>query len=204
MTKTIYEQMRIPVTWLGSVFFLALIFLTETRWEWSPLVEESLMLCACFFAGVGAFGRVWCALYIAGRKDQKLIREGPYALCRNPLYFFSLLGAVGVGLACESFTVPILIAAGFALYYPSIILREEKRLREIFGVEYDDYRRKTPSFFPKWANGKTGEPAEWTVNPRVFRRAITDAVWFIWLIGLIEFASACHEVGWLPILLRLY
>jgi len=59
-----------------------------------------LMLAAgILLAGVGALGRLWCSLYIGGRKTHELVSAGPYGWCRNPLYLFSLIGALGVGLS---------------------------------------------------------------------------------------------------------
>ena len=42
-------------------------------------------------------GRTWCTLYIGGRKKRELINKGPYSVVRNPLYFFTTIGAAGIG-----------------------------------------------------------------------------------------------------------
>lgn len=31
-----------------------------------------------------------------------------------------------------------------------------------------------------------------------------DALWFVWLLGILELVEALHEAGVLPIVLRLY
>src|ERR1700759_4235786 len=41
--------------------------------------------------------RFWATLYIGGRKPDVVVDEGPYSVCRNPLYLGSLLIAVGAG-----------------------------------------------------------------------------------------------------------
>ena len=90
--KSLNERFR---TLISLIFGLAIgcsLLFGESRWETSPLIEESLMLLACFMAGIGAFGRIWCSLYIAGYKNNVLVIEGPYSMCRNPLYFFSFIG----------------------------------------------------------------------------------------------------------------
>lgn len=146
--KSLNERFRTLISLLfGLAIGCALLF-GESRWEMSPLIEESLMLLACFMAGIGAFGRIWCSLYIAGYKNNVLVIEGPYSMCRNPLYFFSFIGGIGVACATETFTVPLLTALAFGIYYPSIIRKEQERLISLFGDAYRNYCRSVPSFIP--------------------------------------------------------
>lgn len=67
---------------------------------WTPLIRarpelehpvEHLGLIAIMIC---IFGRASCSLYIGGRKKQEIVSNGPYSLCRNPLYVFSFIGAV--------------------------------------------------------------------------------------------------------------
>jgi protein-S-isoprenylcysteine O-methyltransferase Ste14 len=67
-------------------------------------------------AGIASLGRLWCSLYIAGYKTEELITEGPYSIYRNFLYFFSFLGAIGVGFASESLLIPLIIPILFTSY----------------------------------------------------------------------------------------
>ena len=50
-------------------------------------------------------GRLWCILYVGNKKNLELVTRGPYSMTRNPLYFFSTLGAAGIGLMFGSLTV---------------------------------------------------------------------------------------------------
>ncbi len=204
MGKNFYEKLRIRCTWFLVIFITVLMSVSMSFWEPLPIIEEVLMFLACILASIGAFGRIWCSIYIAGRKDSELVQAGPYALCRNPLYFFSMLGSIGVGLATETVTIPLLILLAFVIYYPTVIISEEKRLALLFGEEYIQYKLRVPSFFPRLSLLKGSEPDSYTMNPIVFRRSFLDALWFIWLIGILEFLSGCHEAGLLPNILRLY
>jgi hypothetical protein len=146
---------------------------------------EIMWILGCLLVGIASVGRLWCAQYIAGYKTGVLVMDGPYSMCRNPLYFFSLLGGMGAGLCTKSLVLTLVIAAVFIVVYPITIRNEETKLSRVFGGAYDDYVRRVPRFLPK--TSLFSEPAEYIVNPRVFRREVFDAVFFIWIMGLFEF-----------------
>jgi len=147
-------------------------------------------------------GRLWCSLYISGHKTEKLVTTGPYSITRNPLYFFSLIGAFGVGLASETLVIPAVVLLGFAIYYPRVIKAEEKRLLKIHAEQFDNYVARTPRFFPKWS--LLIEPKNYVVHPARFRKDILSALWFIWLIGVLEIIEGIHEAGIVVPIFTLY
>ena len=74
-----------------------------------------------------------------------LITSGPYAYTRHPIYLGAWLVAVGLGLL---FGFP-LIASVFLLFWLNLVIYfEEKELCEIYGREYEEYRRRVPRFIP--------------------------------------------------------
>lgn len=195
--------MRIRISQFFALVLILLIMLSGNYWEVKvPLFSALLFLIGVALAGIGSMGRLWCLIYIAGYKENTLIRVGPYSMTRNPLYFFSLVGAVGVGFATETLVIPLLIAVSFAAYYPSVIKEEEGKLREIHKEEFDDYVRQVPRFFPKIAN--FAEPEDYVIKPVLFRKNIFDALWFIWLIGIMELIETLHDVNILPSLIYLF
>ncbi|MDO4576047.1 MAG: isoprenylcysteine carboxylmethyltransferase family protein [Planctomycetia bacterium] len=168
------------------------------------MLEEGLFFFACLLAGIGALGRAWCGVFISGRKDATLVRKGPYAMCRNPLYFFSMLGAVGVGMATETLSIPAVVLLMYAIYYPIVIRSEEKYLAERFGEDFDTYCHEVPCFFPRFSLLRGNEPGDYPVCTRTLRHNLFDTLWFVWLVGLIELLSALQDVGWLPVWWTLY
>jgi protein-S-isoprenylcysteine O-methyltransferase Ste14 len=194
MSKTKFERARIPLTRIAGGLGLLVICLTKSVWETkSELIAVLLFCIGAVLAAVASMGRMWCSLYIAGNKDKMLVTEGPYSLSRNPLYFFNMLGAVGVGFATETFTFPVLILILFGFYYPQIIRREAVRLKELFGEQFEKYRQSVPAFFPRFA-GFT-EPDRYEVRPVVYRKHIASALWFIWLLGIMEIVEGLNETG---------
>jgi hypothetical protein len=113
-----------------------------------------------------------------------------------------MVGTAGVGLATETLLIPLVLILLFSIYYPSVIRSEETRLLNIHGTEYEEYREKTPCFLPKVS--LLNEPELYTVTPRIFRKNILRALWFIWFIGILELFEAFHETSILPVYLRIY
>jgi len=195
--------MRILSTRIFAVLAIAGLAVTGSAWDHRNLAVASVLFAlAVFCVGVAAFGRLWCSLYVAGYKDLQLVRQGPYSITRNPLYFFSFIGIIGIGLATETITVPAILAVFFLIYYPFVIKKEEVKLARLFPDQFPAYCRTVPRFFPK--TFRMTEPTEYVVNPIIFRRHIASALWFIWIVGVLEALEAIHEMGLLPTYLRLY
>ncbi|HOM59992.1 MAG TPA: isoprenylcysteine carboxylmethyltransferase family protein [Anaerohalosphaeraceae bacterium] len=198
-----YQQGRLILSRLFSGTVILLFAFTRNHWETkAEILTAALFLAGCILVAVATLGRLWCTLYIAGYKTRVLIEEGPYSLCRHPLYFFSFLGALGVGLATETLTIPLILAVIFAAYYPFVIRFEEKKMIAEHGRQYEDYRRQTPCFLPRWPLLK--EPEEYLVHPCIFRRHLFQSLLFVWLVGILECLECLKEMGWLPSLGVLY
>jgi hypothetical protein len=167
-----------------------------------PVVSGMMFITGIVLAGSAIVGRLWCAQYIAGRKTESLITEGPYSVCRNPLYFFSLIGSTGVGLCTESLSLTLTIPAVFAVIYPITISNEERVLRKTHGKAYDDYTSKVPRFFPKWSLFR--EPVKYIVNPKIFRREMIDALYFVYVVGLFKMIDELTSCGVIKTFFTLY
>ena len=201
--KTWWEHQRTGLSKLVAVVAFILLALTQSHWELQDEnVATFLFSTGLGLAAIGATGRIWCSFFISGRKDGELVTEGPYSISRNPLYVFSCIGLVGVGLSTETLTYPLLFLVIFGLYYPGIMAREERRLEELFGESFRQYRQRVPRFWPN--PGLYCEPASWSSNPRLFRRHILSDIWFVWIAAIIELVEGMRNVGWLPHLLTLW
>ena len=193
---------RFKLSKIFSTLLIILILFSGSIWEDRKLISDALFLAGALLVSVATVGRLWCSLYISGYKNNALITTGPYSVNRNPLYFFSLLGAVGVGLGTETVTVPSIILIAFSLYYPFVIRKEEKHLRNIHGKRFDDYCREIPRFFPTFS--RFTEPDSYVAKPKVFRKRVLNALWFVWILGILELVEAFHEYSVVPIFLKLY
>lgn len=185
-----FSAHRIAASRGVALLFFAILLSVESRQE-GRMASAVLFLVGLALAALATAGRLWCSLYISGYKDRELVVEGPYSISRNPLYFFSMLGFVGIGFASETYTLGIAAALFFLCAYPFVIAREERELAARFGEQFQDYCRRTPRFWPD--PRLLREPETYSVRPRQFRRTMFDALWFVWLIGVVEIAEALHE-----------
>ena len=200
--KVAVEKRRRPLTILFGVLVAAVVLTTGSRWPSAGAGREILSLTGMLLACVGAFGRIWSGLYISGYKSKKLITVGPYSLCRNPLYFFSSIGMVGIGLATETVSVPVLLIVFFAIYYPTIIAREEGRLLARHGDDFTDYCRRTPAFWPQFSF--YDEPDAYLMRPRPMRRNLADAFWFVALAAMVHVEAHLSAISGIPTILTLW
>ena len=201
--KTRYEELRIPVSRLASAVAVFFLVFSTSQWEdRSRLVPIALFSLGMFLVAIGSLGRMWCSVYIAGYKGQTLITQGPYSLCRNPLYFFSTFGALGVGFCTETITFPLVLLLVMILYYPLVVRKEERRLRQSFGRDFDEYAKRVPAYFPNLS--LLSEPETYTMKPLAYRRHMFSALWFVWIAGLLELAEGLKEMGWIPTLWSFY
>lgn len=159
--------------------------------EWVGLAL--ILVCIC--------GRTWCSLYIGGQKNRRLVADGPYSVCRNPLYSFSILGAVGVGLQAGSMLAGAI--CGFVAYVVLIwtVRREEASLLAAFGEPYRHYLATVPRFLFKPSQWRSPDVVE--VRPRVVLGTFLDALVFLAAIPLAEGLEWLHDAHWLPTYLNI-
>jgi protein-S-isoprenylcysteine O-methyltransferase Ste14 len=88
--------------------------------------------------------RILAGLYA----DHELIRTGPYAIVRHPVYASLFLMMLATGLLFARW--PLLLLS-IVLYIAGTEIRihaEEGLLRERFGEEFEEYRRQVPAYLP--------------------------------------------------------
>jgi len=91
-------------------------------------------------------GRNWSG-EISIKVDHQLIRSGPYAKLRHPIYTGLLVMYAGAAAAMGSWLAVIGLALAVFAYWRKIRL-EEANLRVAFGAEYEAYRRESWALVP--------------------------------------------------------
>lgn len=168
----------------------------------SVLFESGMLLMGVGLVCAGAFGRVWSLAHIAGHKSERLITSGPYSMCRNPLYFFSFLFAVGLGFCTETLTIPLVVGAAFLGISYLAIRREEAVLSGVFGEKFEAYVAAAPRFFPSLRNYHESQMI--SISPKILRAGIVQTAAIIPLICLFEVLEDLHLADLIPTWFLLY
>ena len=138
--------------WRVSLGFLcAAVFLFFARPTPAALVTG-----ACVSV-LGLAIRAWASGHI--RKNAELATSGPYAFTRNPLYFGSFLLGLGFTIASGRWPLALLFAALFIGIYIPVMRVEASTMAQLFGAEFDAYRRSVPLFFPRLTPYRHGDSA---------------------------------------------
>ena len=138
-------------------------------------------------------GRCWAMLYIGGNKNGRLTTMGPYSVCRNPLYVFSVMGVAGCGFMTQSLIYTVLLTSIAFTILCQAVRNEERYLAEKFTEEYEAYTKRTPRFAPLNFRAFRSEPVV-TVNVSTLKRCFWDATFFILAIPALELVEWLHEV----------
>jgi protein-S-isoprenylcysteine O-methyltransferase Ste14 len=147
---------------------------------------------------LGLAVRLWATLYIGRRKSRLLVTDGPYSLCRNPLYIGTILAAMGAALCFENFLLLILVFVLLVPVHALVVLAEERHLAELFGSEYEEYRHRTSRFWPSLRNYRRPETIE--VSTRTIRRAVLDVMLVMLIPPAGDMVELLHARGLLPVL----
>mgnify|MGYP003577813656 CR=1 FL=1 len=188
---------------IAAVIALILMALLTIRSAWaSDWTHEYIEDVGIGIIVLSILGRMWCTLYIGGRKSAEIVRLGPYSISRNPLYLFSALGAAGIGMLTGSLTVALVLAGVCYASFHLVILVEEGYLESVFGETYKSYKREVPRFFPKFSIYREREML--SVRASTLYRTLADGLVFFVAYPLLEFVEYLQSVNILPVVLRLY
>lgn len=141
--------------WGVLLQFLAFTLLWQGRfWErplppWRAAVSVALFAMAAVLSWTSSRAlagqlRVDAAL----GADHRLVRSGPYALVRNPIYTSMLLVLCAVAVIIAGWK---LFAAAMLLFVIGTEIRvrtEERLLASRFGEEFEAYKRSVPAYLP--------------------------------------------------------
>jgi hypothetical protein len=136
------------------------------------------------------------------RKRDTLITWGPYAWCRNPFYFGTLLSDFGFCVLCNPADLAVaMVTVGYAIVQGTFfflqIRKEEELLLTVHGSEYEEYCEKVrwrllPSIVSAIRNG--GFRFQWSARlafyNRIFSRVVSAGFWVCVFWGMKEMTDS--------------
>ena len=105
------------------------------------------------FAGI-AFA-AWARIILGGnwsavvtiKQGHNIVRRGPYAIVRHPIYSGGLLGLLGTALLTGELRSLLALPLIFAAWWTKLRM-EEQFMTEKFGNDYQQYRREVKALIP--------------------------------------------------------
>jgi protein-S-isoprenylcysteine O-methyltransferase Ste14 len=192
------RKLVLSVAFLIGVLMFAL---TNSRLDAGNSAHEMIEWAGVVAIVVCILGRTWASLYIAGRKIEQFVTDGPYSVMRNPLYFFSIIGTAGAGAQLGSVVAGAVFGTlAWAVFYV-VTLQEERLMAERHDGAFAKYMASVPRFLPNprlWRDQPT-----LTIMPPKILRTFADAMLFLLSVPLAEGFEQLQNIGVLPVLFRL-
>jgi protein-S-isoprenylcysteine O-methyltransferase Ste14 len=200
--KAFDQRKRLIVVRIAAVVAVALLLfgkplLTEGS-EGHELIEQLGFILILICVG----GRLWSILYVGGKKNDELISMGPFSMTQNPLYFFSTIGAVGIGLMFGSVLAAVALGLASFIVFRVTARKEAEYLLGKFGPAYRAYAERTPRFWPNPFLFR--DQAEWQFSTHALKRTFYDGLYFLAVFPAIEVIEYFRASGILPTLFTLY
>jgi protein-S-isoprenylcysteine O-methyltransferase Ste14 len=80
--------------------------------------------------------------------DHRLVRSGPYAVVRNPIYTSMLLVLFAIGVIIAGWKLFVVALLLFVIGTEIRVRIEERLLASHFGEEFQAYKRSVPAYLP--------------------------------------------------------
>lgn len=155
-----WRRHRIDALRLSVLVLAPLLFLARPLIEVGSVGHVVLDSVGIILIFVGVMGRFWCIIHIGGRKSKSVYQDGPYSICRHPLYLFSTVATFGVGLTFGSVLIGVVLGLlVFGILYKTA-RHEERYLLAQFNQDYRDYARRVPRMIPRFSL--------WKDEPKIF------------------------------------
>lgn len=126
---------------------LSLRFVPERLWI--ACVAAAMTVLGALFAIWARvhLGKYWSST-VALKSEHQLIRTGPYARMRHPIYTGIIFAIAGTGLAVGRYAAILAMAIFFVAFWFKA-RKEEALLAGEFGPAFNEHRRRTGFFLPK-------------------------------------------------------
>lgn len=169
------------------------LFTAEAFGENFYLIPILLGLIVTFSGEIIRGVTIGLAYIIRGGRDkkvyaEKLVTEGIFNHCRNPLYVGNILMLLGVGILSNSLIYVGIIIPVFLFIYQAIVLAEENFLRNKFGTDFDQYCNRVNRWLIRFDGiGATMQQMRFNYKRWLLKEYNTLMVWMVGIIAILLF-----------------
>ena len=111
---------------------------------------------------LGVLIRLYASGFIV--KNEQLATYGPYALVRHPLYTGNILIIIGFSSISGIWWTAAVAFIFFWFYYPTAIEYEDRKLRRLFGNDWEEWSSRTPALIPTVSNLRSVNEGNWSIR----------------------------------------
>ncbi|MFZ2633751.1 MAG: isoprenylcysteine carboxylmethyltransferase family protein [Desulfosalsimonadaceae bacterium] len=159
--RKVLVNLRLPI---GILLFLLLLTLLKPAWFFPGLLVSIL----------GEALQIWCMATIKTKKS--LTITGPYMFVRNPMYIGRYFLILGILMMTGSIWLMLIATAIYYFYMVNRVNREEKILLELFGEDYEQFRRDVPSYLPTFRRFDKNQLRSWNAESIKQNSVITNMI----------------------------
>ena len=200
--KAFDQHKRLIVVQAAAVFAVILLLFSRPALAEGSNGHEVVETIGFAMVLICFLGRLWSILFVGGRKNDELIVSGPFSMTRNPLYFFSTVGAVGIGLMFGSLLAAAMLGLASFLVFRFTARKEAEYLAGKFGAVYTAYAERTPRFWPNPLLYRDED--QWLFSTSALKSTFRDGLYFLALFPVIETVEYFRVSGALPTLFTVY
>ena|SRR5437870_1263112 len=200
--KAFDQHRRLIVVQIAAVMAIVLLLFSKPFLSEGSNGHELMEMGGFGLVLICFLGRLWSILYVGGKKNDELIVMGPFSMTRNPLYFFSTVGAVGIGLIFGSVLAAATLGLASFLVFSFTANREAEFLFGKFGATYTVYAERTPRFWPNPMLYRDQDQLVFSTS--ALKSTFRDGLYFLAVFPLIETVEHFRAIGVLPTLFSIY
>jgi protein-S-isoprenylcysteine O-methyltransferase Ste14 len=133
---------------------ILMVWIFRVRGGWR---ESPALLAAALIVGILGDVLMWTAITHLGRQfriqaglyqDHQLVRSGPYAVVRHPIYAGLLAMILATGLLQTPWLWLLAALAIFVVGTEIRVRTEDRLLASRFGAEFAEYKKRVPAYLP--------------------------------------------------------
>ena len=193
VSQAFVQRKRLIFVRVAAALAVVLLFLTKPALSEGSNGHETLEFIGFCLVLTCVAGRLWSILYVGGKKNEELVSTGPFSMSQNPLYFFSTVGAVGIGLLYGSLLAAAVLGIASFLIFRVTARKEAEFLLGKFGAAYVAYINRTPRFWPNPLIYRDSDELQFST--RALRRTFYDGLYFLAIFPAIELIEYLRETG---------